>query len=75
MTTQTLWTVENLEREMDYPASVENIVNILNVHQELVNACKDTVDGMIITGLDKPLVMYFNQLKEALDKARKEPKP
>jgi len=24
------WTVENLEREMDYPASVERIASILN---------------------------------------------
>ena len=32
------WTIEKLECEMDYPSSVERLVEQLNAHKELISA-------------------------------------
>lgn len=40
------WTVENLEKEMDYPASVERIVSILNAHDAMLDALNKTRDHL-----------------------------
>lgn len=45
------WTVENLGKEMDYPASVERIVNTLNLHGELLALLKESRNRMIGSSL------------------------
>ena len=40
------WTVENLEKEMDYPSSVERIVSMLNAHDAMLDALNKTKDHL-----------------------------
>ena len=53
----TLWTVNSLEQEMDYPASVERIVQILNAYEEMPCTLKLIMKDIISGSLGNALAV------------------